>query len=104
MKPLHTITTGGVLTSPFGMSLDSRGDLYVADNATNTVLVYESAKDLSGDIPASRTITGDPSFTGLFDVFVDAENRMYAVNSIGGKINIFYDAHDLGELVRRDIR
>jgi sugar lactone lactonase YvrE len=102
MAPARTITTTGVLTSPFGINLDKNGNLYVANNATATILVYANAANLNGNIAPTRTITGNPAFTGLFDVYVDASDRMYVVNSIGARINVYNNASALNGAVAPD--
>src|SRR5262249_12563141 len=98
LAPTRVITTAGTLTSPFGINLDTAGNLYVANNATATILVYANAANLNGNVAPSRTITGNPAFTNIFDVFVDNNDRMYVVNGTGGKINIFNNASTLNGL------
>lgn len=97
LAPTRTFTSAGTLTSPQGIDLDANGNLYVANLATNTVLVYANAAALNGNVAPTRQITGNPAFTGLINVFVDdANDRLYAVNSAAPqRIAIFNSASTL---------
>lgn len=93
-NPTHTFSTAGKLTSPFGMCLNTNADLlYVADHDTNSVLVYQNPTTLDDEAPVLHTITGNPNFSGLYDVFVDSGDRLYVVSSSGPpRVDIFSGA------------
>lgn len=80
VAPVRTITSTGVLNSPVGINLDSRGDLYVANQGANNVLVYANAGTLDGDVVPSRTITSG-AFSNVFDVWVDADDTLYVLRN-----------------------
>ncbi len=102
LAPTRTITNAAI-TQPIGINLDANGNLYVANLATNTILVYANAANLNGNVAPTRTITGNPAFTDAFDVFVDAQDRMYVVNRIGpSRVAIYNNASTLNGTVAPD--
>ena len=81
LAPLRRITSTTDITLPLGINFGANDDLYVA-NSNGTIAVFANASNLSGDFPATRTIT--VVLVGiLFDVFVDDSDTMYAVDSAG---------------------
>lgn len=105
VAPLRTIrtTSSGDLNDPFGINFGADDDLYVANRGGNNVLVFAGASNLNGDVTPSRIIES-ASFTDLFDVYVDGEDRMYVVCSAGGgnRILVFEDASSLNGTVAPD--
>lgn len=101
LAPTRVITNAAI-TQPIGINLDSVGNLYIANLATNTILVYANAANLNGNVAPTRTITGNPAFTSPFDVFVDTSDRMYVVNQVGGRVNTFNNASTLNGTVAPD--
>jgi hypothetical protein len=100
--PTHVITTTGTMTGPFGINLDRSGNLYVANNATEMILVYAGAASLNGNVVPTRKITGNPAFRGVYGVFVDDADRMYVVNSAAPRIDIFNNASTLNGMAVPD--
>jgi hypothetical protein len=98
LAPTRTITNAA-LTVPIGINLDSSGNLYVANLATNTILVYANAANLNGDVAPTRTITATPAFNNPFDVFIDKDDRMYVVNQTGARVDVFAGAKGLNGAV-----
>lgn len=68
----------GSLSKPLGLDVDDAGNLYVADAAQRTVMVY------SRDGAFIRKIGGPNMFERLSSVTVDAFNRRLLVVDIGG--------------------
>jgi len=90
----------GVLQKPVGLSADRVGKLFVADAATNTILVYDpEGKYL-------RTIGGRDWFSHLTNVTVDPTlNRVYAID-VGDaeqRVRVFdaLDGHHLFDFGKR---
>jgi hypothetical protein len=101
LAPTRVITNAAI-TQPIGINLDNAGNLYIANLATNNILVYANAANLNGNVAPTRTIAGNPAFTNPFDVFVDASDRMYVVNQAGGRVNTFNNASALNGTVAPD--
>ncbi|MFN2527627.1 MAG: NHL repeat-containing protein [Candidatus Baltobacteraceae bacterium] len=84
------VTIGGPNTeppngmqAPTGLALDSALNIYVADKATNQILVF--AAGATGNVAPIRIIGG--SNTGLnnpSDVLVDSTGKLYVTNSASG--------------------
>jgi len=62
-------------------------------NPTNNVVVFANASSLDGTVAPDRTLTS-AAFTDVVDVFVDANDTLFVVNT-GGTINIFTNAASL---------
>lgn len=87
--------TNAAITQPAGINLDASGNLYIANRATNQILVYASAMNINGNVAPTRVITGNPAFNLPYDVYVDSQDRMFVVNLLGGRIDIFNNASTL---------
>ena len=72
------------ITSPRGLALDGSGRLFVADQATNKVLVFEP--DATGDVAPTVVITGLGSPEHLF---VDQLLNIYVSNKADSSIKVF---------------
>jgi hypothetical protein len=72
------------ITSPHGLALDGSGRLYVADQATNKVLVFDP--DATGDAPPLAVLTGLHSPGHLF---VDQLLNIYVSNRGDDSIKVF---------------
>ena len=79
------ISTG--LNRPWGMALDSSGNLYVANNNPNTVSKYNS----SGSLINSSYISGLNSPTGLA---FDTSGNLYVANSRSLSNDTTFDSRD----------
>jgi sugar lactone lactonase YvrE len=67
---------------PQGMVLDSKGNIYVADNS-GTVLVYPASS--KGNASPTATIAGtDTGLNGSSDIARDSDGNLYLSNSYGG--------------------
>ena len=93
------------MTSPVGIKLDGSGNLYVANNATGSILVYANAGNLNGPVAPTRTITGIPVFANPLDIFVDSNDRLYVLsNAVAKTVNIFHNASTLNGAVSPDVK
>ena len=75
------------LSGPSALSFDVFNDqLYVANTADNSILVFDNVSMASGDVPPSRTLKGVATLLNApYGVFVDTtRNKMYVIN--GGLI------------------
>ena len=97
------------LCQPFGVAVDSRGTLYVADSIDNRVLVYFDAAHKRGDAPADLVL-GQATFssTGVNDVpagghgqFTCPAPRPASRCTLHGPLELSVDPHD--DLVVPDI-
>lgn len=100
VAPTRIITSADI-NNPFGINFGANDELYVANNATNSVSVFANASNLNGNISATRIITS-AVFDGIFDVFIDANDTMFVVDSVDAEIYIFNDAASLNGPVAPD--
>lgn len=85
-KPPMT-TVNGSMAGPIGIERDSAGNIYVASQLNNAVVVH--ASNASGSSGPLRVITG--ALTGIStprDVALDANGFLYVVNA-SGNVNVF---------------
>jgi len=82
------------LNNPFGIDLGANGDLYVANNGPDDVVVFANAGALNGNVNATRIINS-AVFGSLFDVFVDDNDTMFVVDAMDGEVYVFSDASSL---------
>lgn len=94
LAPTRVITSAAI-ANPTGINLDSEGSLYVVNNAAVIVSVFADADNLNGPVAPSRQISS-ADFAGhpLFDIFVDREDRLYAL-SLDGRVFMFDHASTL---------
>ena len=74
VAPSRTISGATTaLNSPYGMWLDASSDrLYVANFSGHTLLVFNSASTINGDVAPSRTIAGaSTALTGPAEIWLD---------------------------------
>lgn len=100
LAPTRIITSFGNIAAPFGINFGAGDDLYVANGVVNNVLVFANASNLNGNIAPTRVITS-ATFAAVIDVFVDASDNLFVVNS-GGTIDIFNNAATLNGAVAPD--
>ena len=93
IAPIRTVFTPVTLDNPTGINFGANDDLYVANSVANNVLVYANASNLNGNVAPTRTVTS-PAFTSVFDVFVDANDNLYVLNTTG-TVAIFRNAATL---------
>lgn len=97
--------TNAAITNPSGINLDSAGSLYIANSGAGNVLVYADAGNLNGNVAPTRTISS-PLFAGcvIFDVFVDADDRLFVLSAAGPqRIFVFDGASTLNGAVMPDV-
>jgi DNA-binding beta-propeller fold protein YncE len=95
--PVRTISSTA-LSSARGLLLFD-GALYVADRASESILVFNAASSANGSLVPDRTIRGNPAFSGIQDLVVDAAGRLFVVNSFAGRVDIFADPRALNGAV-----
>jgi len=84
--PTNTVTGAG-LSTPVGIAVDSKGNVYVANNGNNSVSIF--AANSNGNVAPTSTISG--SSTGLANptgLTVDPPGNIYVANA-NGSIVIF---------------
>lgn len=98
LPPTRVITSADI-ANPASVNLDAAGNLYTVNYLGGAVIVFENAGALNGAVTASRVITS-ADFLGhpLFDVFVDSEDRLYAL-STDGRVFMFDNASALNGIV-----
>lgn len=101
LAPTRLITSVDI-NNPSGINLDSAGSLYVVSAVLGRVAVFEDAGNLNGAVAATRLIQS-ADFVGhiLFDMFVDAEDRLYVL-ALDGYVFQFDDASTLNGMVAPD--
>ena len=78
--PTRVITTG--INNPQGITVDSGGNLYVANAATNDVLVYAP-----GSGTPNRTYS--QGLNGPSDVAVSTTGELYVTNTLSGNVVVY---------------
>ena len=101
LAPTRTIASAA-LNNPFGINFGANDVLYVANNGASNVLVFADASSKNGTVAPDRIINST-SFAGasLFDVFIDRNDTMFVVNTLGS-IYIFNNASTLNGTVAPD--
>ncbi|WDT74329.1 MAG: hypothetical protein MPW16_13825 [Candidatus Manganitrophus sp.] len=87
---------GGAATGidePIGVAIDPERDiLYVLNEGTSEILVFENASSLDGDSAPARTLSGNFMQTPSF-LFLDAEgDLLYVADREADAVHIFTDA------------
>jgi DNA-binding beta-propeller fold protein YncE len=99
---------GGAATGinePIGVAIDSQRDiLYVLNQGTPEILVFENASTLDGDSAPARTLSGDFMQTPSF-LFLDAEgDLLYVADQEANAVHIFTHASQAdGEAAHKTI-
>lgn len=89
--------------NPRGVNLGPNGDLYVLNAGTFNVAAFSQPQTRNGVVPANRIIqSADFAAADLFDAYVDADDNLYVVNSVGF-IYIFRNASNLNGTVDPDL-
>jgi hypothetical protein len=91
------------LNYPEFIWLDERTDsLYIANFSAQSILVFNSASTINGNIAPGRTITG-PTITGPAGIWLDtSSDRLYVADSGGSSLLIFNNASTLNGAVTPD--
>jgi DNA-binding beta-propeller fold protein YncE len=94
----NRVVAGGLttLSGPRGIAVDmARDQIYVANFLNDSILVFHSARTVTGGDAPSRTITGAP-LSRPSALFMDVvNNRLYVVNTSGNSILIYDNASTL---------
>jgi hypothetical protein len=80
---------------PTGANFDDQGNLYVANNAGNNILVFDNAANITGNQNPSRTITSPAAFVDVRDAYVDSALDRLVVVDATGHIFTFFQASQL---------
>jgi DNA-binding beta-propeller fold protein YncE len=101
----NRIVAGGLTTlnAPRGIAVDmARNQIYVANYANNTILVFHSARSVTGGDAPSRTISAG-TLSGPTALFVDIVNdRLYVANTVGNSVLVYDNASTLNGAVTPD--
>lgn len=89
-------TVSGVLTTlngPRGIAVDmARNQIYVANYTANSILVFNNARSVTGNVAPIRTITGG-SLNGPTALFIDVvNNRLYVTNNSDNSVLVYDSA------------
>ena len=90
----RTVAGGNTtLDEPRSIAVDmARNRIYVANAVDNSILVFSSARTMTGDIAPARTISGG-SLNGPSGLFIDVVNdRLYVTNNGGDSVLIYDNA------------
>lgn len=82
-----TAPTNGLFQSPAGMTVDSKGDLLVADSSANKVVVLTFAFNTYTSFGEAGTASGQ--FNGPADVKTDTTGNIYVADSGNNRIQKF---------------
>lgn len=94
LAPIRTITSANINT-PRGINFGGGDVLYVANaGGAGSIAAFNDASTRNGTVSADRVITS-AAFSAIFDVFIDAVDRMYVVNSGNDQILVFNNASTL---------
>lgn len=95
VSPAGEITGSKTMLSiiPAGLAIDSHGNIYVANNTSNTITVYAAGAE--GNVAPIRSISGSETQlkqpTGLV---IDSHDRLYVANSQSNAVTIYaYNAN-----------
>ncbi len=89
----NRIATSGstTLNAPRGIAIDMlRNQIYVANYANNSILVFDNVRSLSGGVAPDRTISAG-TLSGPTALFIDAVNDRLYVASAGADSILIYD-------------
>lgn len=90
-RRLYTTADGGTV-------LDPQGNIYEVDRNNNTILIVDNASGTDEDILSpTRSISTDPPFASIRSLFIDANDRLYVVNTT--QIIMFVGASSLSGVV-----
>jgi len=90
----RTVAGGNTtLDEPRSIAVDmARNRVYVANAVNNSILVFSSARTMTGDIAPARTISGG-SLNGPSGLFIDVVNdRLYVTNNGSNSVLIYDNA------------
>lgn len=80
----------GQFNSPFGLALDSQGNVYVADRGNSRVQIFDGAGNYVSKVGAS----GDHSLSAPMDVAVDSAQNIYVADGRLGVVRVFDSTGD----------
>ena len=89
VAPARTISgTNTGLDFPFGVALDSAGNLYAANSRVKSITVYPPG--VSGNWPPTRTISGTSTgLTSPSGIALDSAGNLYVTNRIENSITVY---------------
>ncbi|HSW51601.1 MAG TPA: hypothetical protein VLG93_00090 [Sulfuricaulis sp.] len=90
----RTVAGGNTaLAEPRGIAVDmARNRIYVANAVDNSILVFSSARTMTGNIAPARTISGG-TLNGPTGLFLDVVNdRLYVTNNSGDSVLVYDNA------------
>jgi sugar lactone lactonase YvrE len=90
-----TALTGGTLSSPWGMALDTAGNVYVANSATGTVSKYNANGTYSGVFATGLTNPVAIAFDATNTCYILGEattSKVYKYNAAGTQLSANYIA------------
>lgn len=97
--PVNRVVSGGLTTlnGPRGIAVDMpHNQIYVANYADNSILVFNDARTVTGGDAPSRTIRNASVLIGPSALFIDAvHDRLYVANTGGNSVLIFDNASSL---------
>ncbi len=71
------------LTRPWQLAVDGENNLYVVDQATKSIFIYDDEERLLG------RISDDARFTSISDLAIDDDGRLYVMNSVSAEIHVY---------------
>jgi|SRR6476469_1545075 len=80
-------TVDGRFYFPFGISIDSKDNVYVADSGNNRVQKFDSNGNFISKFGTYGT--GDGQFINPVDIAVDSSDNVYVDDSLNSKVQIY---------------
>ena len=91
--PTATISGSNTgLTAPFGIALDSRGNIYVTDEFAAIVFVYPALGSSTGMLNESSTAYISGSYTGLYTpmgITLDSSGKIYVADEDAARVFVY---------------
>jgi uncharacterized protein (TIGR03437 family) len=87
------VSSGGSLKSPVGVGIDSSGQIYVADNGNNRVLVYQSLVFLPVAGATATGVVGQQSVSGTNPNW-DSPDGLATAEGLYSPVGVYLDRQD----------
>jgi len=84
-QTIQGVATG--LSTPFGVTVDTAGNIYVANEGNSTVTEY--AAGATGNVAPIKTITSSASFADIRGIAVDSAGNIYVSDTTAKAVWIF---------------